>query len=266
MTDKTNLAPPDLDTVRAHFDTYAGSWHDRLTEHPYAVRRKIVASLIQRCCRDRTADIGCGTGDYSPLFDLSQGDYVGFDLSPKMIDQCRALYPNYRFEVSQAEPIPLPDNSVTLALSVAVLEYYEDPTMQLAELSRILEADGDVIVCVPNGANVSKTAIAWLDRRIVSLGRLRKKQPAKDGDSANMVPKEFIHTRYLAAELRRLASLHRLEMIDTRYASLRFFPTTFGWLRSANVGISNLLSGVRAFNWFSAYFATILICRFRKMA
>jgi SAM-dependent methyltransferase len=47
----------------------------------------------------KVLDVGCGYGQYAPLF-LSQGrEYLGIDYSPEMIRAAKALYPKARFEI-----------------------------------------------------------------------------------------------------------------------------------------------------------------------
>jgi ubiquinone/menaquinone biosynthesis C-methylase UbiE len=254
-----------IEVIRTHFDGYANTWHDRLNQHPYAIRRRVIDSMIKKCPQDRVADIGCGTGDYSTLFDHEHTEYTGYDLSQEMVDQCRALYPAYRFEVAQAERIPSPDASFNLALSVAVLEYYEDPAAQLIELARVLEPGGVAVVCMQNKSNISKPVLAALDRWVLRpLGRLRPTaKKTQQRQNANP-PKTFSHRMFSANEIKRLAEPHGLELEEYGYASVRLLPTTFSWLRKVDILLSDFLSGRASFKWITVFSATILICNFRK--
>jgi len=261
--------PENRETViRDHFEGYAAKWHQRLKVHPYAVRHRVISELIAGLKKNTVVDIGCGTGDYSTLFNSELSQYTGYDISPEMIKQCRLLYPGAAFEVGSAEMIPATDNSVDFVLSVAVFEYYEVPTPQVKELHRIIAGDGSAIICVPNKSNVTKLIMARIDRWIllplgVLLRVLRGRKIAPAARESQQV-KAFKHKQYSDQEIDEYSRIAGFQVTSHRYAATHFLPTTFEWLRRLDTRISEFLSGRTGLNWLTKYAGTILICRLEK--
>jgi ubiquinone/menaquinone biosynthesis C-methylase UbiE len=71
--------------LRTHFDSYARAWHDRMSNHVYAMRYRGVKRVISNLSIESVLDVGCGTGDYAQLFDPHRTRYLGIDISDGMI-------------------------------------------------------------------------------------------------------------------------------------------------------------------------------------
>ncbi len=65
--------------------------------------------------------LGCGNGRFYPAFKKRNVDYLGIDVSSKLIDIARSIYPEAKFEVSSIESIP--DKSFDKIYSIAVLHH-----------------------------------------------------------------------------------------------------------------------------------------------
>jgi ubiquinone/menaquinone biosynthesis C-methylase UbiE len=91
-------------------------------------------------------DIGCGTGIFSRYF--PEADYLGVDLSPIYIDAAIRKSSGHQFLVADARQLPLAARSFAMAMISGVLHHLsDDDTRQvLGEASRILSADGHLIV------------------------------------------------------------------------------------------------------------------------
>ena len=89
-------------------------------------------------------DVGCGTGrllrkarKYWP-----EAQLIGVDPADGMIENARRLTPDAKFYVSQAESLPLPDESVNLAFSTASFHHWQDQEKGLREIKRVLQIGG----------------------------------------------------------------------------------------------------------------------------
>jgi ubiquinone/menaquinone biosynthesis C-methylase UbiE len=89
-------------------------------------------------------DVGCGTGrllrkarKYWP-----EAQLIGVDPADGMIENARRLTPYAKFYVSQAESLPLPDESVNLAFSTASFHHWQDQEKGLREIKRVLQIGG----------------------------------------------------------------------------------------------------------------------------
>ncbi|MDP7505054.1 MAG: hypothetical protein QF774_13630, partial [Nitrospinota bacterium] len=60
------------DVVAEHFDQYAAKWHDRLEQYSFRARRDVVRTMVKDHRFGFVVDVGCGTGDYAPLFNPAE--------------------------------------------------------------------------------------------------------------------------------------------------------------------------------------------------
>lgn len=259
--------------IEAHFDRYAGSWRARLQEHAFAARYEAVRRIAAKLDPRRVLDVGCGTGDYCVFFDPVWTDYLGIDISPKMVDECRRAYPAYRFEVGDAERINAPDESADLVLDIAVLEYYDDPRPHISELARVTVPGGSIIVAVPNGSNRSRKLDLAADALAKSaLGQAIKRlmRGGPTGElAAALGPKrnpQIIHQPLTVVHLRELGALHGLEITEVNYLAVRVIPEVGAWARRVNVSVSKRVGNRPAWKWLTRIAGTILIAIYRKRA
>jgi len=116
------------------------------------VRRKIAGLwyrnmwLYPRICRHlhgRVLDVGCGIGDMVRY----RAQTIGVDVNPKAVAYGRARGLN----VHQMQPdvLPFPDAAFDGAVLDNVLEHLEKPEPLLAEVRRVLRAEGTFVVGVP---------------------------------------------------------------------------------------------------------------------
>ncbi len=100
----------------------------------------------------RLLDVGCGNGRNAIYLSRTFGMHgLGYDLSPEAIKAAREAAEGLplTFEVrSLAEPIPLPDESVTLALDMMASHYLKRAEREAlrAELHRVLKPGGWLFV------------------------------------------------------------------------------------------------------------------------
>jgi len=134
--------------TKRHFDAYSTQWSQRLTLHCYLNRFETVANFVSPSCHS-IIDFGCGTGDYSRLFDNNKY-YLGVDNSVGMIEKARSLYPSRSFEVRDINNCGLEDESFDIALAIGVFEYLEHPTQFAQEIVRVVSNNGRIICSFPN--------------------------------------------------------------------------------------------------------------------
>ena len=116
-------------------------------------RRKIIASFIERICRDlgkrkpRILDVGCGTG--ANLQMLSNfGVAEGVDVSAEALDFCRARG-LAKVKQGAAEALPFEDASFDLVTGLDVVEHLDDDVAGLKEMRRVLRPRGRALLFVP---------------------------------------------------------------------------------------------------------------------
>lgn len=84
----------------------------------------------------KVLDCGCGAGvDYETFG--PQCDYTGMDRTPKMLDICRAKFPEGKWAFGSIEDIPFPDQSFDIVYCRHVLEHLSDYRKAIDEMKRV---------------------------------------------------------------------------------------------------------------------------------
>ena len=114
-------------------------------------------ALRRRGAYGRVLDVGCGAGGLRPFLHDIIESYAGVDAI-----QYEGLAPGIAFMRADLnrDPIPVPDHSVDVAISVETIEHLENPRAFVRELVRIAKPGGWIVVTTPN------------QRSLVSLGAL----------------------------------------------------------------------------------------------
>jgi SAM-dependent methyltransferase len=103
---------------------------------------------------DRDAlDVGCGDGSKSGTWLSAHAlSYVGVDVSQPAIELARAGGLDARV-INDASELPFADGSFDVVVISEVLEHLFDPLGAAREVRRVLRANGDLLVTVPNVAH-----------------------------------------------------------------------------------------------------------------
>jgi SAM-dependent methyltransferase len=100
---------------------------------------------------DIVLDLGCGNGRFYPSFKKRNADYLGIDVSSKLIEIAKNNYPEAKFDVSSIESIS--NKSFDKIYSIAVLHHipsYDLRLKFLKEIKRALKDNGCLILTVWN--------------------------------------------------------------------------------------------------------------------
>lgn len=95
-------------------------------------------------------DVGCGTGALTGtvLSEASPASATGIDPSEGFLALARQQVPHGRFEVGDAQELPVPDDSADVVVSGLVLNFVPDKTRALSELARVVRPGGTVAAYV----------------------------------------------------------------------------------------------------------------------
>lgn len=98
----------------------------------------------------RILDIGCGTGNYTDLFQkATQAKHCqvyGIEPSEGMIDKARQKNSQITFKQATAEDIPFGDNFFDFVFMTDVIHHIPDIGVMFAEIHRILKPQGKVCI------------------------------------------------------------------------------------------------------------------------
>jgi predicted TPR repeat methyltransferase len=148
--DKLSEMPPAY--VRALFDQYAPKFERALIDDlgyrgPALLFKAVLsarAAIRKPAFFKRAIDLGCGTGLAATAFAANVDEFIGIDLSPRMIELARATGLYVRLEASEmVEALrDRPDASADLILAADVVVYLSDLVPLLHEVNRLLVPGG----------------------------------------------------------------------------------------------------------------------------
>jgi SAM-dependent methyltransferase len=140
----------------------------------------------------RVVDVGCGTGNVALLAAAAGAHVTAVDPTPRLLDVTRAAAQreglDVTCEVGEAAAVPSPDASFDCLLSNFGLIFAPDPDAAVAEIARVLRADGraaftawvpggavgtfaasaEVLVRAALGAPPASPRFAWHDEPVVT--------------------------------------------------------------------------------------------------
>lgn len=136
---------------------------------------------VPESCRS-ALEVGCGTGAFSRLLARRSDRVLAIDLSPQMVRLARersALFPNIRFEVSDAVGSELPAETFDCIAAIATLHHLP-MTLMLAKMRAALRTGGVLLILdlfEPEGLRDALTSLLALPvnagLRLMKTGRMR---------------------------------------------------------------------------------------------
>jgi predicted TPR repeat methyltransferase len=138
--------------VRALFDQYAPKFEAALIDDlgyrgPSLLFNAVLAARVairKPAFFKRGIDLGCGTGLAAAAFAANVDEFIGIDLSPRMIEQARATGLYAQLEVADMLQglSGKPDASANLILAADAMVYVADLAPLLHQAKRVLVAGG----------------------------------------------------------------------------------------------------------------------------
>jgi predicted TPR repeat methyltransferase len=138
--------------VRALFDQYAPKFERALIDDlGYRGPALLFKAVLSACAAirkpaffKRAIDLGCGTGLAAAAFAANVDEFIGIDLSPRMIELARATGLYVRLEASEMVGVlrDRPDASADLILAADAVVYLSDLVPLLQEVKRLLVSGG----------------------------------------------------------------------------------------------------------------------------
>jgi predicted TPR repeat methyltransferase len=150
--------------VRALFDQYAPKFESALVDDlgyrgPALLFKAVLAArhaVRKPAFFKRAIDLGCGTGLAASAFAREVDHFIGFDLSPRMIEKARAtgLYAGLEVADMLEGLRSRPDASTELILAADAMVYVADLASVLSEAKRVLVSGGLVAFTVETHGGV----------------------------------------------------------------------------------------------------------------
>jgi 2-polyprenyl-3-methyl-5-hydroxy-6-metoxy-1,4-benzoquinol methylase len=171
-----------------------------------AIYAAVAEALAQRGARGRVVDVGCGRGRLRDFLGSATESYVGVDAI--RYDRLPDGIAFMRADLNR-DPIPVPDRSADVAVSVETIEHLENPRAFMRELVRITRPGGWIVVTTPN------------QRSLVSLGALIVKGHFSAFGPANYPAHQ---TALLDTDLYRIATENHLTNVAVEFTGVGRMP------------------------------------------
>jgi ubiquinone/menaquinone biosynthesis C-methylase UbiE len=155
--------------AKAKFDRWSGSYErDRRSRFNARLQERALDALAL-APPDRFLDVGCGTGAAVRQAAGTVERAVGVDLSEGMIERARELAADTagaEFVVGDSELLPFGDGSFSAILCTASFHHYADPDGALAEMARVLVAEGRLVLADGTADLRAARVVDWFMRRV----------------------------------------------------------------------------------------------------
>jgi ArsR family transcriptional regulator len=135
-------------TSQEFFSSAAGQW-DRLRDELFGDRFQPAAFAALADADWTVGDLGCGTGHVSAALAPFVGRIVAVDASAAMLQAAKKRlhrFENIDLRRGELEALPIDDDRLDAATLMLVLHHVPDPARALAEVGRVLKAEGRVII------------------------------------------------------------------------------------------------------------------------
>lgn len=109
-------------------------------------------------------DLGCGTGFFCPLLSerFLKADYIGLDLSERMVNYARGHHPRSgHWLAGDAENLALKDASVDLVFSSLAIQWCADLPGLMKEIQRVLAPGGIFVFSTLLDGTLAELKHAW---------------------------------------------------------------------------------------------------------
>lgn len=109
-----------------------------------------LASKINIQAGQNVLDVACGNGKWLVAVKERGGVPAGIDLSEKVIDICKSIFPDGELYTGTAEALPFEDKRFHFVTCLGALEHFIDPQKALQEMLRTAREDAFFLILVPN--------------------------------------------------------------------------------------------------------------------
>lgn len=123
-------------------------------------RLKTAQAFVRSVKPNTLLDAGCGDGSFVRLMandtTLPDISITGFDINTKIVSLAPE-FPKHRFIVGSMVKTDFPDESFDMAVTLDVLEHFEDASLPINELKRVIKKGGYLVTSEPTESIIYKT-------------------------------------------------------------------------------------------------------------
>jgi SAM-dependent methyltransferase len=149
------VSDPRADSIRTGYAPVARAYREQLGGELAGkpLDRAFLDAFAERCAGGRIADVGCGPGHVAHYLAERGAQIEGLDLSPQMIDEARASYPDLTFHVGDMFALPFEGLRGLVAFYAIVHLRTEELAAPFREFHRALAPGGLVAIAFHAGGD-----------------------------------------------------------------------------------------------------------------
>jgi len=135
----------------------------------YARIQHVLAHELLKLCPSQdnkhVLDLGCGTGYCLPELQeiYPQATITGGDLAPGMLQHAKSHYPQFEYEISDAENLSFENEQFDLIFSSLAVQWCDDFSRVLSEAWRCLKPGGHLVLSNLAAGTLQELKQAWLE-------------------------------------------------------------------------------------------------------
>ena len=185
-----------------------------------------VLNFLQATAQDVVVEVGCGAGVV--LEQIPAGRLVGMDLSGFILHKTKRRLAGKTADLLQAnaESLPFADSQFNKLLCTEVIEHVQEPRNLAAELARVVQSDGAVVITIPNEGLIDRVKAI-----ITRLGLARWLLQATDDEADDVYdsPEDANewHLHQFDLELLREVTQGHLQISEIRAIPFAFLPLRY---------------------------------------
>lgn len=125
----------------------------------------------------KVLDLGCGPATLWVYWEkIKNIEFIGVDISPKMIKEAKKSFPRGKFKVADSENLPFKNETFDAVVASSVLHHLPSPDKSFKEIGRILKPYGLLIGREPQQKQFINLANPSLSGAIMSLIHLVRRR------------------------------------------------------------------------------------------
>ena len=156
LLDEPALNGPGVQVLRGDTETAYRQWADGYDAHldygnpfgggMFGRTERAIKEVLDERPAGVALDAACGTGRVARYLHELGHKVIGIDRSPEMLALARAQLPDVDFRQGLLQDLPLPDESVDVAVTTLALCHVRDLEPVMAEFARVLRPGGDLVI------------------------------------------------------------------------------------------------------------------------
>lgn len=223
------------DLPEADVDAGYAEWaedYDEPGNDTIEAEEPVVRDLLDRLPAGAVLDAACGTGRHAAYLRGRGRRVIGVDASRAMLDRAAAKLPNADLRRGELTALPLADGEVAGAVCALALSHLAELGPAIAELARVLEPGGRLIVSNPHP--FATAILGWRAVFLDADGRrsMIPEHPHLHGDyvaafdAASLLVRRCVEPRLSREQARARAKKHRVDAFEE---ALTGVPAVIVW-------------------------------------